>query len=158
MPPGTTLGHVHLQVSDLDDAEPFWVDALGFEVIARMAPHAPFVSAGGYHHHVGLNTWAGMGAPQPPEGARGLVQFDVVLPNEGERRRGRRASGARRGGRATEKGASRARSVREHRAPAHVTDEAALTLVRELCWHSPRSGSVRATVRRRSSSAGSGRS
>ncbi len=84
MPPGTTLGHVHLQVSDLESAEPFWVDALGFELMARMPPHAAFVAAGGYHHHVGLNTWAGIGAPPPPEGARGLARFEVVLPGEGQ--------------------------------------------------------------------------
>ena len=84
MPPGTTLGHVHLQVADLDGAEPFWVDALGFELMARLPPHAAFVAAGGYHHHVGLNTWAGIGAPPPPEGARGLDRFEVVLPSEGE--------------------------------------------------------------------------
>ena len=84
MPPGTTLGHVHLQVSDLDGAEPFWVGALGFELMARLPPHAAFVAAGGYHHHVGLNTWAGIGAPPPPEGARGLDRFEVVLPSEGE--------------------------------------------------------------------------
>ena len=84
MPSGTTLGHVHLQVSDLDGAEPFWVDALGFELMARLPPHAAFVAAGGYHHHVGLNTWAGIGAPPPPEGARGLDRFEVILPSDGE--------------------------------------------------------------------------
>jgi catechol 2,3-dioxygenase len=84
MPAGTTLGHVHLQVSDLESAEPFWVDALGFEVMARMPPHAAFVAVGGYHHHVGLNTWAGIGAPPPPAGARGLARFEVVLPSEAE--------------------------------------------------------------------------
>jgi catechol 2,3-dioxygenase len=73
MPAGTTLGHVHLQVADLGDAEAFWVDALGFDVTVRGYP-APFVSAGGYHHHVGLNTWAGVGAPSPPSRlARGRV-------------------------------------------------------------------------------------
>ena len=83
MPSGTTLGHVHLQVSELDDAARFWVDALGFDVIARLGPSALFVSTGGYHHHVGLNTWAGVGVPKPPAGARGIVHFDVVLPDEG---------------------------------------------------------------------------
>ncbi len=81
MPSGTTLGHVHLQVADLDPAESFWVDALGLDVTARGYPGALFTSAGGYHHHVGLNTWAGVGAPSPPPGARGLVRFDVVLPD-----------------------------------------------------------------------------
>ena len=83
MPAGTILGHVHLQVADLDAAEAFWVDALGLDVTARGYPGALFTSAGGYHHHVGLNTWAGLGAPSPPPGARGLVRFQVVLPEEG---------------------------------------------------------------------------
>jgi catechol 2,3-dioxygenase len=83
MPAGTILGHVHLQVADLDAAEAFWVDALGLDVTARGYPGALFTSAGGYHHHVGLNTWAGPGAPSPPPGARGLVRFQVVLPEEG---------------------------------------------------------------------------
>jgi catechol 2,3-dioxygenase len=81
MPPGTTLGHVHLQVADLDPAEAFWVDALGLDVTARGYPGALFTSAGGYHHHVGLNTWAGVGAPSPPAGSRGLVRFELVLPD-----------------------------------------------------------------------------
>jgi catechol 2,3-dioxygenase len=82
MPHGTTIGHVHLQVSDLESAEAFWVDALGLDVMARGYPGALFVSAGGYHHHVGLNTWAGAGAPRPPAAARGLDRFEVVLPND----------------------------------------------------------------------------
>ena len=82
MPAGTILGHVHLQVADLGDAEAFWVEALGFDVTVRGYPGALFTSAGGYHHHVGLNTWAGVGAPSPPPGARGLVRFEVVLPDE----------------------------------------------------------------------------
>jgi catechol 2,3-dioxygenase len=81
MPEGTILGHVHLQVADLAPAEAFWVDALGLDVTARGYPGALFTSAGGYHHHVGLNTWAGVGAPAPPSGARGLVRFDLVLPD-----------------------------------------------------------------------------
>jgi catechol 2,3-dioxygenase len=81
MPAGTTLGHVHLHVSDLPAAESFWAGALGFDVTVRGYPGALFVSAGGYHHHVGLNTWAGVGAPPPPPGARGLVRFEVVLPD-----------------------------------------------------------------------------
>ena len=80
MPPGTTLGHVHLQVGDLAAAERFWSDALGFDVTVRGYPGALFVAAGGYHHHVGLNTWAGVGALPPPDGALGLDRFEVVLP------------------------------------------------------------------------------
>ena len=99
MPAGTTLGHVHLQVADLTAAERFWADALGLDVTVRGYPGALFVSAGGYHHHVGLNTWAGDGAPPPPEGAQGLDRFEIVLrtPAPSPRRasgsppRGRRA-------------------------------------------------------------------
>jgi catechol 2,3-dioxygenase len=82
MPSGTVLGHVHLQVADLASAEAFWVDALGLDVTVRGYPGALFASVGGYHHHVGLNTWAGVGAPRPPVGAQGLVRFELVLPDE----------------------------------------------------------------------------
>jgi catechol 2,3-dioxygenase len=79
---GTTIGHVHLHVSRLDDARRFYVEVLGFELMQRYGPSALFVAAGGYHHHIGLNTWAGVGAPPPPPGAIGLKHFDVVLPND----------------------------------------------------------------------------
>ena len=81
MPTGTVLGHVHLQVADLGTAETFWVDGLGLDVTVRGYPGALFTSAGGYHHHVGLNTWAGVGAARPPAGARGLVRFELVVPD-----------------------------------------------------------------------------
>ena len=84
MPAGTTLGHVHLQVTDLHEAEAFWCDTVGFEPTLREAPGALFIAAGGYHHHVGLNTWAGVGAPAPPPGARGLQSFEVVVPDQAE--------------------------------------------------------------------------
>jgi catechol 2,3-dioxygenase len=77
---GTVIGHVHLHVSRLDEAERFYVGVLGFELMQRYGPSALFVSAGGYHHHVGLNTWAGVGAPPPPPGAIGLRHFVVRLP------------------------------------------------------------------------------
>jgi catechol 2,3-dioxygenase len=77
----TTIGHVHLHVSALDEAQRFYVDVLGFELMQRYGPSALFVSAGGYHHHIGLNTWAGVGAPPPPSGAIGLKHFDVRLPD-----------------------------------------------------------------------------
>ena len=80
MPPGTRLGHVHLNVADIPASERFYAGALGFDVTVRGYPGALFVSAGGYHHHVGLNTWMGEGAPPPPPGARGLDRFEVVLP------------------------------------------------------------------------------
>ena len=77
----TTIGHVHLHVSRLADAEAFYVGALGFDLMQRYGPSALFVSAGGYHHHIGLNTWAGVGAPPPPPGAIGLRHFVVRLPD-----------------------------------------------------------------------------
>jgi catechol 2,3-dioxygenase len=80
MPPGTRIGHVHLNVGDLAAAEAFYSGALGFDVTVRGYPGALFVSAGGYHHHLGLNTWAGEGAPAPPAGSRGLRRFEVRLP------------------------------------------------------------------------------
>jgi catechol 2,3-dioxygenase len=80
---GTGIGHVHLHVSRLQDAHAFYVDVLGFEVMQRYGPSALFVAAGGYHHHIGLNTWAGVGAPPPPPGAIGLKHFIVQLPNAG---------------------------------------------------------------------------
>jgi catechol 2,3-dioxygenase len=80
MPAGTRIGHVHLNVGDLTAAEAFYSGALGFDVTVRGYPGALFVSAGGYHHHVGLNTWAGEGVPPPPAGSRGLSRFEVRLP------------------------------------------------------------------------------
>jgi catechol 2,3-dioxygenase len=79
---GTVIGHVHLHVSSLSDAERFYVGVLGFDLMQRYGPSALFVSAGGYHHHVGLNTWAGVGAPPPPPGALGLHHYVVTLPDE----------------------------------------------------------------------------
>ena len=68
-------------------AEEFYAGVLGFEVTVRGYPGALFVSAGGYHHHVGLNTWAGEGAPPPPPGSRGLRWFEIVVPDAGGLRR-----------------------------------------------------------------------
>jgi len=84
VPAGTRMGHVHLQVSDLDEAEAFYAGVLGFDVTVKGYVGALFVSAGGYHHHIGLNTWASLGAGAPPAGAIGLRTFDVVLPDAGE--------------------------------------------------------------------------
>ena len=83
-PPGTRVGHVHLNVGDLDAAEEFYVGVLGFEVMTRSYPGALFVSAGGYHHHIGLNMWAGRGASPPPPGCRGLRWFEIVVPDDEE--------------------------------------------------------------------------
>lgn len=77
----TKIGHVHLTVSDLDRALAFYRDALGFAVTTRYGADAVFLSAGGYHHHIGLNTWAGRGAPQPPSGTTGLYHFAILFPD-----------------------------------------------------------------------------
>lgn len=82
--PETTIGHMHLTVSDLDRALGFYRDLLGFEITARYGDHAVFLSAGGYHHHIGLNTWAGKGATPPPEGHTGLYHVAILFPNRKE--------------------------------------------------------------------------
>jgi catechol 2,3-dioxygenase len=82
VPSGTKIGHVHLQVSDLSEAERFYNGVLGFDVIVRGYPGALFVSAGGYHHHIGLNTWHSAGAAPAPEGSVGLRSFEIELPDE----------------------------------------------------------------------------
>ena len=80
LPVGTVIGHVHLHVSRLEEAHAFYVGLMGFDLMQRYGPSALFVAAGGYHHHIGLNTWAGVGAPPPPPGAIGLKHFVVTLP------------------------------------------------------------------------------
>ena len=82
VPAGTRMGHVHLQVSDLQEAEEFYSGVLGFEVTVRGYPGALFVSAGGYHHHIGLNVWQSAGAKPAPSGSIGLRDFEVVLADE----------------------------------------------------------------------------
>jgi len=82
IPAGTTMGHVHLRVADLAEAERFYVGVLGFELMQRFGPAALFVAAGGYHHHLGMNTWESAGAPAPPPGSIGLRQFELRLPDE----------------------------------------------------------------------------
>ncbi|MEP7292966.1 MAG: VOC family protein [Chloroflexota bacterium] len=77
---GTTIGHMHLHVSDLTRAEAFYSGLLGFDVVVRGYPGALFVSAGGYHHHLGLNTWAGK--MPPPANAVGLEDWTLVIPGE----------------------------------------------------------------------------
>lgn len=74
---GTMMGHVHLHVPHLDTAEALYCGRIGFDPILRRYPGALFVSAGGYHHHLGINTWAGVGAPPPPEDAVGLRSFTI---------------------------------------------------------------------------------
>src|SRR2546422_5417540 len=87
--PRARIGHVHLTVSDLDRSLTFYRDVLGFEVTTRYGREAVFLSAGGYHHHIGLNTWAGRGAPRPSAGTTGLYHFAILYPD----RRGPAAAG-----------------------------------------------------------------
>ena len=85
MPADTTMGHVHLRVADIPASEAFYNGSLGLDVMVRSYPGALFVAAGGYHHHIGLNTWESQGAPAPPEGSLGLDRWELVLPDEDER-------------------------------------------------------------------------
>src|SRR6266511_2471966 len=84
MTSATRMGHVHLNVADLASTEAFYSGAIGLDVTVRDYPRALFMSAGGYHHHVGANTWAGEGAPPPPPGALGLRSFELVVPSRDE--------------------------------------------------------------------------
>jgi catechol 2,3-dioxygenase len=84
MAAGTRLGHMHLQVGDIPQAEAFYHGVLGFDIMARM-PSALFISAGGYHHHIGMNTWHSRGAGPAPAGIAGLRTFTIELPNEDAR-------------------------------------------------------------------------
>ncbi len=78
----TVLGHMHLHVRNLAEAEAFYRDVIGFDLVIGGWHQASFLSVGGYHHHLGINTWAGVGAPPPPEGAIGLRHFLIVVPGE----------------------------------------------------------------------------
>ena len=84
LPVGTLLGHMHLHVARIAPAERFYRDVIGFDLTTRYGPAASFLSAGGYHHHVAVNTWAGVDAPRPPEDAVGLREFVVALPDPGD--------------------------------------------------------------------------
>ena len=82
--PDTRIGHVHLKVSDIDRAEAFYREALGFETTTRYGDGAVFMSAGGYHHHIGLNTWHSKGAPPAPHNTTGLFHFAILYPDRKE--------------------------------------------------------------------------
>jgi catechol 2,3-dioxygenase len=82
--PETRIGHVHLKVSDLERAIAFYRDALGFELTQRYGHQAAFLSAGGYHHHIGLNTWESRGGSPPPPGTTGLYHVAVLFPSRKE--------------------------------------------------------------------------
>jgi catechol 2,3-dioxygenase len=80
IPAGARIGHVHLKVSDLERAIRFYRDLMGFDLLMRFGDEAAFLSAGGYHHHIGLNTWESAGGPPPPRGATGLYHFAINYP------------------------------------------------------------------------------
>ena len=78
--PGAGIGHVHLKVADLDRALAFYHGVLGFDVTQRWGTSAAFLSAGGYHHHIGLNTWESLGGPAPAAGTTGLYHLAILYP------------------------------------------------------------------------------
>jgi catechol 2,3-dioxygenase len=82
--PEVNIGHIHLTVADLERSLVFYRDLLGFKVTARYGDSAVFLSAGGYHHHIGLNTWAGKGVTPPPVGHSGLFHFAILYPTRKE--------------------------------------------------------------------------
>jgi catechol 2,3-dioxygenase len=81
MDPGVCIGHVHLKVSDLERAIAFYRDVIGFEETQRFGRQAAFLSAGGYHHHIGLNTWESVGGAAPPAGSTGLYHAAILFPS-----------------------------------------------------------------------------
>ncbi len=82
-PAGTRVGHIHLKVSDLERAIGFYSGVLGFELVQRYGKHAAFLSAGGYHHHIGLNTWESADGTPPPAGHTGLYHSAFLYPDRG---------------------------------------------------------------------------
>jgi catechol 2,3-dioxygenase len=80
IPDGVAIGHVHLKVSDLNRALEFYFNVLGFDLMQRYGDAAAFLSAGGYHHHIALNTWESKGGSQPPSGTTGLYHFAIRYP------------------------------------------------------------------------------
>ena len=84
IPAGTRIGHVHLKVADIDRALAFYCGVLGFQLTQRLGPSAAFISAGGYHHHIGLNTWESHGGAPPPQNATGLYHLAVLYPTRAD--------------------------------------------------------------------------
>jgi catechol 2,3-dioxygenase len=84
IPPGTRIGHVHLKVADLPRALDFYCGVLGFELTQRYGTQAAFISAGSYHHHIGLNTWESLGGRPPPRGSTGLYHTAILYPTRAD--------------------------------------------------------------------------
>ena len=82
--PGARIGHVHLKVADIERALGFYVGVLGFEPVTTYGDRAAFISAGGYHHHIGLNTWESLGGPPPAPGTTGLYHLAILYPTRAE--------------------------------------------------------------------------
>ncbi len=87
LPAGTTMGHIHLKVAGIPETVAFYRDALGFGLMAQLGAQAAFLGAGGYHHHIGANTWESAGAPPPPEGTAALRHATIIVPWQPERDR-----------------------------------------------------------------------
>ena len=87
LPEDTVMGHVHLKVADIPETVRFYTDGIGFDLMAALGPSAAFLSAGGYHHHLGANTWESAGAPAPPPGTAAFRHGTIVLPDSAERER-----------------------------------------------------------------------
>lgn len=87
LPDGTVMGHVHLKVASIPETVAFYRDVIGFDLMAQLGEQAAFLAAGGYHHHIGANTWESAGAPPPPEGLAALRHATIVLPDAAERDR-----------------------------------------------------------------------
>ena len=81
LPPGTMMGHIHLQVAQIEATERFYIDLLGLDLVLRYGPSATFLSANGYHHHIGGNTWAGVGLPPAPDDAARLLWYEIRQPD-----------------------------------------------------------------------------
>ncbi|KRF62081.1 glyoxalase [Bacillus sp. Soil768D1] len=86
LPSETVMGHIHLHVADIGATEEFYTKGLGFDIVVRYGGQALFVSTGNYHHHIGLNTWNGVGAPAPEATSVGLKSFTLILPSEEARK------------------------------------------------------------------------
>lgn len=86
LPTGTVMGHIHLHVSELKKTEEFYTKGLGFDVVCRYGNQALFISTGKYHHHIGLNTWNGIGAPEPTANSVGLISYTLKFANEEQRK------------------------------------------------------------------------
>ncbi len=116
LPPDTIVGHVHFTVSDMERAVAFYRDVIGFDVMMQI-PSLTAVSAGGYHHHLNLNTWAGAGAPPDSDNVAGLIAWELKVPDDQERRR------------LIDRTAAAAALIEEHKATARDPDGALIEIV-----------------------------